>query len=156
MASFIYTVSLTDVAEGVLDFREAGADLRVILVMTNSTCSAEEDTATITNFSTLDEFDGSGYTQQASNTAISRIDNQVAREDLTNNRIEFDGDDIAFGAQGAGTRLITGAVMLRWVTNFGASIPVAYVDFSSTPGNFAANGSTITISWNIEGIIQIG
>ena len=153
MASFIYTVSLTDVAEGVLDFREAGADLRVILVMTDSTCSAEEDTATITNFSTLDEFDGSGYTQQASNTAISRIDNQVAREDLTNNRNEFDGDNIEFGALGAsGTgRSITAAVILRWVSNFGASIPVAFVDLT----DFPANGSTVTIVWDEQGIIQI-
>lgn len=155
MASFIYTVSKTDIAEGVLDFREAGADLRVILVMTDTTADTEEDTATITNFSTLDEFDGADYTQSAA-AASAKIDNQVAREDLTNNRNEFDGDDIVLGAQRVGTRLITGAVLLRFVTNFASSVPVAYIDFSTTPGNFAANGSTITITWNTEGIIQIG
>ncbi len=155
MASFIYNKSKTDVAEGGVDFREAGADMRVILVMTNTTCDTEDDTATMTNFTTLDEFDGSGYTQQAA-AASATIDNQVATEDLSNNRNEFDGDDIAFGALSAGTRLITGAVILRWVTNFASSVPVAYVDFSSTPGNFAANGSTITITWDTQGIIQIG
>ena len=153
MASFIYNKTKTDIAEGGVDFREAGADMRVILVMTDSTCSTEDDTATMTNFSTLDEFDGSGYTQQASNTAISRIDNQIAEEDLANNRNEFNGDDIAFGALGAsGTgRSITGAVILRWVTNFGASVPVAFVDFT----DFPANGSTVTIVWDPQGIIQI-
>ena len=154
MASFIYNKTKTDIAEGGVDFREAGADMRVILVMTDTTANAEDDTATMTNFTTLDEFDGSGYTQQASNTAISRIDNQIAEEDLANNRNEFNGDDIAFGALSAsGTgRSITGAVILRWVTNFGASIPVAFIDFT----DFPANGSTVTIVWDPQGIIQIG
>lgn len=153
MASFIYNKTKTDIAEGGVDFREAGADLRVILVMTDTTADTEDDTATMTNFSTLDEFDGSGYTQQAAN-ASAKIDNQIAEEDLANNRNEFNGDDIAFGALGAsGTgRSITGAVILRWVTNFGASIPVAFIDFT----DFPANGSTVTIVWDPQGIIQIG
>ena len=154
MASFIYTVTKTDIAEGGVDFREAGADMRVILVMTNTNADTDEDQATMGAWSAgqLDEFDGSGYTQLASNTAVSRIDNQVAREDLTNNRNEFDGDNIEFGALGAGTRSITGAVILRWVTNFGASIPVAFIDLT----DFPANGSTVTIVWDEQGIIQIG
>lgn len=150
MASLVYTRTKRDLMKGDMDFDAAGADIRAIIVMTNTTCDTEEDTATLTNFTTIDEFDGSGY----STGAGLDIGTQVVNEDTANDRAEFDSTDITFSAVGAGTRLITGMVIFRFVTNFNSSIPIAYVDFSSTPGNFAANGGDITITWDAQGIIQ--
>lgn len=150
MASFVFTRTKRDLMKGDMDFDAAGADIRAILVMTNTTADTEEDTTTIAGFTTLDEFDGSSY------TTVTGLDigTQVVNEDTANDRAEFDSTNITFSGVGAGTRLITGMVIFRFVTNFNSSIPIAYVDFSSTPGNFAANGGDISITWDAQGIIQ--
>ena len=150
MANFVYTRAKTNLAKGLLNLHTGGDDIRVMLLMTDTTADTQEDVATISAFTTLDEMDGSGYTRQA-------LANEVVNEDAANNRAEFDADNAEFGSVGAGTRSVAAALLYKHVTNDTDSIPIAYIDTVSSGPTFpfAGNGSTITLVWNAEGILQV-
>lgn len=144
MANFVYTPAKTKLAKGDLDFDVA--DLRVKLCMSNTTADTESDAANIAAFTTLDEYDGSGY------TAIDLGSVSVA-SDLANDRAEIDYADGTFGATvGAGTRNFVG--LLYYVRVDGTTsndYPVAWVDL--TPAN--GNGGAINLTVNAEGLLQV-
>lgn len=126
---------------------DAPNDVRVLLVMTNTTADTEKDKLTFGGFTTFDEFDGSGYTSGG----VALTGEGVA-VDNPNNRGEFDANDATFTAVGAGTRQIQAAVVYKFVTSVSLSIPLVFVDTGGFP--FAANGGDIVMQWNAEGIIQ--
>jgi len=145
MASHVYDNAKEQLLLGTLDF--STDDIRVALLMTNTTADTEKSAATNAGFTTLDEFDGSGYS--AGGSALA---GEAVTEDGANNRGEFDATDLTFSSVGAGTRSIDGALVYKFVTNFNSSIPIAWIDFSP---DIVANGGDITIQWNAEGIIQL-
>lgn len=147
MADFAYTRAKRNIALGDIHFDSD--DIRIILLMTNTTTDTEEDKATINDFTTLDEFDGSNY----STGAGVQLANQAVNEDTANDRAEFDADNVTFSSIGAGTRNIQGCVILWWAGTFAASVPVLWIDSGGFP--FTANGGDLTVSWNLEGICQI-
>ena len=132
--------------KGTIDF-DAPNDFRVLLVMTNTTADTEEDVATVSAFSTLDEYDGANYARQ-------ELSSDTVTKDSTNDRGEYDAADITFTSLGAGTRQAQAAVIIKHVTNDTDSIPIAYIDTGGFP--FAGNGGNVTIQWNSEGILQLG
>jgi hypothetical protein len=144
VSDFWYTPAKQKLAKGDLDFDTA--DLRVKLCMSNTTADTDQDAATISAITTLDEYNGSGYT--ALNLAGVTV-----TEDAANNRSEIDYSDGAFGATvGAGTRNIVG--MLYYVRVDGTTAndyPVAWKDV--TP--FAGNGGPINLAVAAEGLLQI-
>lgn len=142
MASFVYTRAKELLANGGLDLDSH--DIRVALVMTNTTVDTEEDKLTISGFTTLDEMDGAAYVRKA-------LANEVVNRDDVNNRAEFDADDVVWTALGNGARMIEGAVIYRHVTNDADSIPIAFVDLT----NFNPGGNNLTLQWNAEGILQL-
>lgn len=144
MADFWYTPAKTKLAKADLDFDTV--DLRVKLCMSNTTADTDQDAANITAISTLDEYDGSGY------TALD-LANVSVNEDTGNNRVEIDYDNGTFGATvAAGTRNIVG--MLYYVRVDGTpgnDYPVAWKDV--TP--FNGNGGAINLTVNAEGLLQV-
>lgn len=145
MASFAYTNFKTVLLQAGIDLREAGHDIRVMLVMTNTTADTQEDVTTISAFTTLDEYDGANYVRKA-------CANQTATADNANNRGEFDFDDFTWTSLGAGTRQAQAAVIYRHVTNDTDSVPLAFVDTGGFP--FSGNGGNVTYTVNVEGAIQ--
>lgn len=145
MANFVYTKAKHLLLAGDIDFDEAGDDIRVLLVMTNTTIDTEEDEDFIGDFTTLDEYDGANYARQT-------IDNQVTAEDEANDRGEFDGDNVTIANLGVGTRQCQALLIFHFVTNDADSVPIAYIDQGGFP--FDGNGGNVTITWNAEGIIQ--
>ncbi len=143
--SFWYTRASQDIGRGLIDFREAGADIRAIIVMTNTTADTERDVATISAFTTLDEMDGAAYVRKA-------LANQVWNEDQPNDRSEFDADDVTWTALGAGTRSMAGIIIYRHVTDDTDSVPICYIDTGGFP--LAATGTDFIAQWNAEGIAQ--
>lgn len=144
MASVIYNEFKTENAKGNIDLD--GNDIRVALVMTNTTCATEEDTALMNAFTTLDECDATGYARQA-------LANEAVNKDTTNDRAEFDADDVSFsGLSGDATRDIQGALLLKHVTNDTDSIPIAFIEFATVAPKEATQ---IDITWNVEGILQL-
>jgi hypothetical protein len=143
--SFVYTPAKNDLMTGALGFNTA--DMRVALVMTNTTADTDQDAATISAFTTLDEFNGSGYTTGG----LALSGETVTQQDL-NDRSIFTATNLTFSTLGAGTRQIQGAILYRFISAFGTSRPVAWIDTGGFP--ITANGGDIAIQWNAAGIIQ--
>jgi len=141
--SFAYTPAKYGIARGTLVWHTS--DIRVLLVMSNTTADTDQDAATISAFGTLDEFDGANYARKA-------VTGEATTEDDANNRAEMDADDITWSALGAGARQAVGMVVYKFVTNDADSIPIAFIDSGGFP--FTGNGSDVAVTWNVEGIVQ--
>jgi hypothetical protein len=129
----------------------AAADLRVLLVMTNTTVDTEHDVQTLSGFTTLDECDGVGY---------ARLDlaSVAGAWDATNNRYEWDADDgdMDGGTNSilASTRDIQGFVIYRHVDGTDANdVPWVYSDTGGFP--FTTGGGSFDFTWDTEGLIQV-
>ena len=142
MATKVFNAGLNLILSGGL----AGADIRALLVMTNTTLDTENDgIAFISGFGTLDEMNGSGYVRKA-------LASEAVAKDDANDRSEFDADDVTWSALGNGTREILGVLLYKHVTNDADSIPIAFIERASSthPG-----GDDYTYEWNAEGILQV-
>lgn len=144
MASLLNLPGMQDLADGSHSW-STGDDLRARLLMTNTTADTENNKATLSAYTTLDTFDGSGATNNLALTG------EAVNVDSGNNRIECDADDAAYGALGNGTRQIQGVLLFFFVTNDADSVPLAFLQFSS---NFNPGGATVTITWDAQGIVQ--
>ena len=144
--SFVYTPAKKLLAQGSIDLREAGDDIRVALVMSNTTADTDQDQALMSGFAVLDECDGANYVRKA-------LANQAVNEDDPNNRAEFVADNIVWTALGAGTRSNVGMIIYKHVGADAVNIPIVYISTGGFP--FNGNGSDITVDWNLEGIAQI-
>lgn len=144
MASLLNLPGMQDLLDGTSKFTAAD-DFRARLLMTNTTADTENNKATLSAYTTIDTFDGSGA---SNNFALT---GEAVNLDSGNNRIELDADDCAFGALGNGTRQIQGVLIFKFVTNDADSIPTFFIQFSS---NVNPGGATLTIVWNAEGIVQ--
>lgn len=123
-------------------------DVRVLLVMTNSTADTDVNAQTIAGITTLDECDSAGYTSGG----VALTGETVSR-DGAGNRGYFDAADATFANLQQGTRQIKGMLLYIWKGSLGASVPVAWFD---TPGfPFHGNGSSMTAQWNGNGILQL-
>jgi hypothetical protein len=145
MASFVYNEAKRAFAAGEIDLDSD--DIRVALVMSNSTADTEDDVNLMNGFSALDEMDGANYVRKA-------LANEAINEDAGNDRAEFDADNVTWTALGAGTREVIGMIVFKHVTDDTDSVPLAYIDSGGFP--FTAGGGDVTINFNAEGIIQLG
>ena len=122
-------------------------DIRIVPLMTNTTADTERDAVdTVSDFTTLDEFNGANYS-----TGGLALDTQAVNIDDANDRAEFDAADETVTALGAGTRSIDGILLISFVTNLNSSLPLHWIDFSTdkTP-----DGSDFVFQFNAEGILQ--
>ena len=141
MANFAYTEGKNQILNGDIDF--ANDDIRVLLVDSSTTCDTEEDVTTLNGFTTLGELSGTGY-------ARKQLANKAVNKDNTNNRAEFNADDVTWNSINAGTA--AAAIIYKHVTDDSDSIPLFFID-SGFP--FVTNGGDFTIQWNSEGIAQL-
>ncbi len=143
MAQIVYNEYKLLVARGDIDWEND--DIRIALLMTNTTADTANDGVADLADLTLDEFDGSGYARQA-------LGSQVVSKNDTNDRAELDAADVAFGALGVGTRSIQGYLIYKHVGADSANIPICFVEFSSpaTP-----DGSAFSIQFNAAGVLNL-
>jgi len=146
MANFAFTNAKRAILAGEINL--ATDDIRVLIVMTNTTADTDDGTgmdAALLSAITLDEADGSGYVREllGSGAAVTA--------DNTNNRGEFDASDITFDSLIQGTRQFQAIIVYKHVGADSANIPIAYID-DGFP--LWGNGADLTVSWNAEGILQ--
>lgn len=145
MASAIPTQALVQLTTGAIDLDTD--DIRVALLMTNTTADTEIDAVDrVADYTTLDECDATGYARVA-------LTGETVTEDTANNRAEFDADDASFtGLGGDATRDIQGALVLKHVDGTAANdIPIAFVEFTSV---ITKTATQIDVPFNAEGILQ--
>lgn len=131
--------------QGSLDLDSGGDDVRMILVMTNTTADTDPDPDTISGISTLDEMDGANY-------ARATLTGESVTIDDASDVAYADCDDPTFSSLGNGTRAVQGAVFYKHVTNDTDSVPLTENDFSvsQNPG-----GSDFTVNINAEGYLKL-
>lgn len=143
--SFWYTPAKERLARGELIWQTH--DIRVLLVMSNTTADTDQDAGTLSAITTLDECDGSGYAR------VALAGEAVVRDDA-NNRAELDCNDFVFPTLGAGTRSNVGLVVFRFVDGTAANDqPIAYIDSGGFP--FNGNGQNVNGNVNAEGLLQV-
>lgn len=144
MAAHVFHTTLAKLIDGSIDLNTD--DIRVALLMTNTTADTNTDPNFLTDL-TLDECDGSGYVRKSLVT-------EAVNTDLTNDRAEFDADDVTWTALGnsATGRQIQGYLIYKHVGADSANIPILFRDFAATinPG-----GNDLVVQWNVEGILQL-
>lgn len=145
--SLVYTPFKGDILRGLSSHNlvEGGADVRVLLAMTNTTFDTEQDDEFVGDTTTPDEYDGANYVRKA-------LGSQTVTDDAANDRAEFDAADIQWVALGAGTRQAAGMVALIHITDDAASFLVCWIDSGGFP--FSGNGGNVDVAWNAEGILQ--
>lgn len=145
MTSFAYTPFKAALLRGEIDLHTTGADLRMLLVMSNTTADTDQDLENIGDIGTLDEYDGANYARKT-------LTGEAVTQDDANNRGEADFDDVTWTALGAGTRSCVGAVVYKHVTNDADAVLIAYIDTGGFP--FAGNGGDVVFQVNAEGFLQ--
>src|SRR3990167_9268304 len=115
MASLVYQNAIGKMMSGDLDLNTH--DIRVALLMTNTTADTEQDVDLMNGFTTLDECNSTGYARVALASEAVNIDD-------TNNRAEFDAANSSFaGLGGDAVRAIQGALIYRHITDDTDSVP---------------------------------
>lgn len=145
MASVLYNIFKTNVMKADMDLD--GGTFKADLLMTNTTCDTQNGgVATNADFTTADVCDGSGYaTKTLSTQEVTQVD--------ASNLAKWTADNLTWTALGSSTRQIQGILVYKYVTNFAASIPVAFIQFAS---NKTADGSDFTVAWDsTNGILYL-
>lgn len=142
--SFVYQRAKELIATAGLNL--STADLRVALVMTNTTTDTEKDKNTFAGFTTLDECNGANYARNdlASVTGVRDDGNLIWYVDAA---------DAVFTNLGAGTRQNQAALLHVHNATPGNEIPVAFIDTGGFP--FDGTGANNTIQWAALGILQL-
>jgi hypothetical protein len=128
MANFVYTRAKKLTVDGGLNW--GTNDIRALFVMTNSTADTQEDTTTISGFTTLDEFDGPSYGRK--NLSI------VTAESTGNNTASASISTITWPSLGVGSRSVKGLLIFKFVSGDSTNVPLLWIDtggFPITPEN---------------------
>ena len=144
MASMLYPAVLRQM---LLAFLVTGADIRLRLLMTNTTADTDQDGIdNISDIGTLDTCDSTSYADVA-------LTGEAASEDTTDNEAVFDANDASFtGLGGDATRAIQGALLYKYVDGTDANdIPICFIDFAS---DIPLTATQIDVPFDSEGILN--
>lgn len=147
MAIFVYTNAKRALLAGEINL--ATDDMRVMLVMSDTTTDTEKDKSSFAGFTTTDEYDGSGYSSPG-----LPLSNQSVTADDPNLRGEFDSTDEPAWTLGIGSRQCVGFILYKFDTDLATSIPVAFYDGAGFP--FDGSGGLVGFIFDPEGVLQAG
>jgi len=131
---------------------DGGSTIRIALLMTNTsvTTAGQEDVATVSALSVLDEMNGTNYARIDVTSSCS------VTQDDTNNRAVFTFDDQTWTSLGAGSRNMAGILVIYDPTNTNAdatNVPLFWLD-----GGFpqSGTGTDFVYTPNTAGVVYLG
>lgn len=124
-------------------------DVRLCLVMSNTTSRTERRGTSMADFSVLDEYDGAGYSPGG-----IPLSGRTWSEDNVAHAGVLDSDDPLFQGLGIGSRECVGAIAYLWQSSFATSIPLC--QFDDPPDfPFSGLGTDATFQVNVQGLLRI-
>lgn len=156
MASYVHTHAKREILEGALILRtDSAIKLMLLQAAYFGAAGNDPDRDFVDNSLTNDPVDHeancTGYTGGFAGAGRKTLTNRATTIDDANDRVEFDFDDVSFGALGNGTNNILGGVgLIKEITNDAASIFIASDDVADK----TTNGGTITYQVHAEGMIN--
>lgn len=121
MATIYFQGFFDDLFAGNVD----GADIRTILVMTDTTCDTEDSAQTMADFTDVDECDGVGYQALDHTVSSNAYDGTDKRWEI---HVASDEGFSAAGAVNGSSRDVQGAVVKRYVDGGSNDVPWLYTD----------------------------
>jgi hypothetical protein len=125
----------------------AVCDVRAKLIMSDTTCDTEIDAINnLDDYTTIDVCDATGYAD------VTCTGEAVAPDD-SNNRAEFDLDDVVFtGLVGDASRDYVGVLLYDYVDGTLANdkTPV-YIEFIQP---IPKEATQVTVPWDVQGVVQ--
>jgi hypothetical protein len=146
VADFVFTNAKRALLAGELDLD--AQSIRIALLMTNHSLhtAGQEDVATISAITTLDEYNGAGYVRKTlAGLAVAAVN--------ASDWATFDATDVLFSALGAGTRSAAGILLFRFITNDTDNVPIAWIESGGFP--IAGNGGDLNVVWDALGILRL-
>jgi hypothetical protein len=142
MANVVYNRFKQGLMQGDYDLSNGGDTIKVALVTSSYTpdIDSHEDFADITN-----EVSGDGYTAGGATLA-----NQSVSKDTGDDEAVFDADDVAWEESDFTARR---AIIYQDTGTPATSLLIAAIDFGEDK---TASGGNFTITWDAEGIINLG
>lgn len=157
MASLVYNKAKQEIADGALDL---DTDTKVKVMLVNSGYTPDADHEVVDAGGASDPIDAeivaTNYTGGYGGAGRLALATRVVNLDLTNDRAEFDADDLTWTSLGGATNDTIVAAIIIKEDHLGATGNdtetrlIAYVDVADT----TTNGGDFTIQWNAEGILQ--
>lgn len=141
MTSIVYNSGKKKLVDGSIDL---DTDTIKIALVT-SAYTPNKDSHDFYDDVTNEVANGNGYT-----TGGKTLANKAVNQDNTNDRAEFDADDVVWTAS---TITARGAVIYKDTGTPSTSPLIAYIDFGADK---SSSDGTFTITFNAEGILQIG
>ena len=125
--------------------------LKVVLV--GSTYTANADHTYFNSAAYLQELGGTGYAGGYGGAGRKTLSSKVVVQDDTNDRAEFSAAPVTWTAINAGTAAAAIIIRERAGTGDTMSELIAYIDSGGFP--IVTNGGDLTLTWNVEGILQL-
>lgn len=121
MGKFFYRGFFDDLLAG----NVAGADIRAILVMTNTTADTEQTAQTLADITTVDEMDGLGYVELDCTITSNAYDATDFRWEI----VTTAGEPLtSAGIMTAGSRDVQAILFKRYVDGLNGDVPWLYDD----------------------------
>lgn len=145
MASGVYNNGKANIANGTIDL--IADTIKVMLVSSAYTFDPDHDFVSSIN---ANEVSVTGYVGGFGGAGRKTLAGKTVTKDNVNDRAVFDANDVSWTGLGAGATL-GGAVVLKEITNDGASIPICFMD----PADLPTNGSDINLVFDATGILWL-
>lgn len=124
----------------------ASNDIRILLVMSNTTADTDGAAEFVSSFATLDECDAAGY-------ARTQITGRSVNVDTVAKIVSLLAAQTNLPAFAAGTRQVVGAVIYKHVGADSANPVLFYLD-GAPWFPFNAVGTPVRFKWNAAGIVS--
>lgn len=125
--------------------------LKVMLVGTTYTANADHNFVNSDVYQT--EIGGTGYAGGYGGSGRKTLSSKTIVKDTVNDRAEFNAAPVTWTSINAGT--VGGAVIIRERAGTGDTMSelIGFVDSGSFP--VVTNGGDFTITWSVEGVLQL-